>query len=171
MTRTLPLLLLVASCGGSSWTHEDAVAPLVRRLDKDGDGGVSGVEYVAHAYAAPAFAVVDADGDQRLDGQELLGLLLRVDPLDFDKVQGRPSVHDSTVGLGLADDSLLELLYLLAEEARLAGADVPSQVVIRAAAATGRLEAPEVQAVLADLERAWASAGLAFPPSLSPARP
>lgn len=61
-------------------------AALTTALDSDGDGSLSRDEYEALTAGSGAFLLLDQDGDQRLDEQEIELLLLTVNP-DFHREQ------------------------------------------------------------------------------------
>jgi hypothetical protein len=166
-------LALLACHREPGWTEPAAVEPALARLDADRDGRVDQAEFDRVAWGGPSFAFADADRDGALSAAELAAALRKVDPLDFDDAPPR-GAPDPKLGPGMTGTFtveqrwLWELLYSLRGEAlaKDPAAPVPSDEAVRAAIATGRVDAAATQAVLVQLRDAWTAVGLTFPAGL-----
>jgi hypothetical protein len=157
------VITLVLACS-DGWTTGAALAPSLARVDRDGDGAVTGDEYDAVRYAGPPFPQADLDGNGRLDLPELEALLRGQDALTFDAGRQRraltPADPAAMPGAMSAESrALWELLGVLAAEVP----EPPTPAEILAASATGRLDSPESVAMLDRLRAGWAARGMAFP--------
>ncbi|MFZ5480219.1 MAG: hypothetical protein ACOZNI_25875 [Myxococcota bacterium] len=166
-------MLLVGCDAGAKWTDSEALAPTVKRLDANGDGKVDQAEFERVAWKSPGFAFADVDQDAALSAEELAAAIKKVDPLDFDGADPRGAPHPK-LGPGMTGSFtveqrwLWEVLYSLRGEAlaKDPAAPVPSEEALRAAIATGRVDAAATQLVLQQLRAAWTAVGLTFPEGL-----
>lgn len=170
----LSVALWLGSCdAGPKWTDGEALAPTIARLDADKSGKVDQAEFERVAWKSPGFAFADVDQDGALSAEELAAAIKKVDPLDFDGADPRGAPHPK-LGPGMTGSFtveqrwLWEVLYSLRGEAlaKDPAAPVPSEEALRAAIATGRVDAAATQVVLQQLRAAWTAVGLTFPEGL-----
>ncbi|MDP6933984.1 MAG: hypothetical protein QGG40_13755 [Myxococcota bacterium] len=147
--------------------------PILEDLDRNVDGVVDAGEYERVRYAAASFGEVDGDGSGNLDAREVSGLVLSLDPTNFDGLDTtEPVLGDETDRSNNSAD-VQEIFYffqfLVAEvEVRGGHAYLPERLAMREAALTERIDSPESQQVLTELYRAGDIVGLSFPERLRP---
>lgn len=66
------MIVLVLACNQGPWTDEAAVAPLLARLDRSGDGRVDPAEYEAVLGKGATITPIDADHDGGISRDELV---------------------------------------------------------------------------------------------------
>lgn len=186
------MIFLLLACA-AHWTEENALAPTLAHLDRDGDGRVEVAEYEAVALRGTPFAEADADGDGALSVSELAALAAGEDPAllshalkgppknghrragnesgkrplnkTADGKQAAPKAGDHNLDSGWAVRMVLESLR---DEVRYAdpNAALPTDDAIGAAASSGHLHTAETRVLLRELETLSDTAKIAFPPSL-----
>lgn len=182
------LWMLLIGCN-PHWTDVGAVAPTRAQLDTDKDGRVGEAEYKRVALRGRPFAEIDADGDGDLSEEEVLAMVLATDPLAFstgrpdakakaakkrqqDRNANRPKIEnqpaDTRKVLSEAQWTVRNILLSIKAEVRAKDHNhaVPTDDVIKAAAATADIRTAESRAVLLDLEKASDEVGIDFPASL-----
>jgi hypothetical protein len=173
-------LLAPPSCGTiSAWNHP--FSSVIELADVGGDGHLDRADWDRLAYSAPAFGVLDTDGDGALSEPELLAATLAQDAVDFDQAARHTRAEATTKSPVFTQPEIFhpgtyetrmvrELLVFLADEVRAAdpSVPVPPKAELVAAAGSGDPESPPVLAALRALKRCYAQAGLQFPPQLLP---
>lgn len=74
------MIALLLACTQGPWTDEAAVAPLLSRLDRDGDGRVVQAEYEAVLGKGATITPIDADHDGGLTPDELAAWVATAPP-------------------------------------------------------------------------------------------
>jgi hypothetical protein len=141
------------------------MAPVMARLDADGDGRVAREEYAAVVFSSRPFEDWDLDGNGVLAGAEVDAIWLEQDPITFFPTPRAPP--DLALDLPPVDLDY-DVLRTLREEvlAKAPDAEVPSEAELHAVSALGGLDGAAGRAVLRRMRASAEAAGLAFPPSL-----
>lgn len=167
------IFLAFLACDRGPWTTENALAPSLARMDKDGDGRVTEAEYAPVSFAGPPWADVDLDASGDVDLRELAGLIQRQDPTTF--YFSDPELPPPRMGGGKPDEershkvAVLRVFETLQAEvvARDPSVPVPTAGEMEEAAEPGTLDSAEALAMFARLEVASKAAGVTFPKALS----
>ena len=174
MTMMLVPAVLLWACDhphASTWTAERALAPIVQRHDADGDGRLSSAEWTAVSQGRPPLEHVDIDGDGMLGPAEIHTLVEGIDPVSYEtgrhqRTTPHPGDNEIIFPTTWPARSLRDLLRFLRAELPAERADLPPEMEISAASASGELTAPAVRALLVRLAAAYEAEGLSWPERL-----